>query len=79
MNRLATSIFDQVHPPKIFDQLLIYVNLYQNAKHQAISLICSEDMADQKIMQYDWPRTSWPMSQEQTFLSNNERGGIHVF
>ena len=46
MNRLATSIFDQVHPPKIFDQLLIYVNLYQNAKHQAISSICSEDMAD---------------------------------
>ena len=46
MNRLATSIFDQVHPQKIFDQLLIYVNLYQNAKHQAISSICSEDMAD---------------------------------
>ena len=30
----------------IFDQLLIYVNLYQHAKNQAISLICSGDMVD---------------------------------
>ena len=43
---MATSIFDQAHPQKIFDQLLIYVNLYQNAKNQAISFICSGDMAD---------------------------------
>ena len=38
-------IFDHVHP-RIFDQLLIYVNLYQHAKTQAILLICSEDMVD---------------------------------
>ena len=31
---------------KFFDQLLIYVNLYQHAKNQAISLICSGDMVD---------------------------------
>ena len=32
--------------PKIFNQLLIYVNLYQHAKNQAILLICSGDMVD---------------------------------
>ena len=31
---------------KVFDQLLIYVSLYQHAKNQAISLICSWDMVD---------------------------------
>ena len=32
--------------PKFFDQLLIYVNLYQHLKNQAISLTCSGNMAD---------------------------------
>ena len=40
LTRLATPI------PNFFDQLFIYVNLYQYAKNQAISLICSEDMVD---------------------------------
>ena len=40
VTRLAMPI------PKFFDQLLIYVNLYQHAKNQAISLICSGDMVD---------------------------------
>ena len=31
MTKLATLNFDHVHP-KFFDQLLIYVNLYQHAK-----------------------------------------------
>ena len=31
---------------RFFDQPLIYVNLYQHAKNQAISLIHSRDMAD---------------------------------
>ena len=31
---------------KLFDQLLIYVNLCQHVKNQAISLICSGDMVD---------------------------------
>ena len=32
--------------PEFFDQHLTYVNLYQHGKNQAISLICSGDMAD---------------------------------
>ena len=52
---------------KCFDQILIYVILYQHAKNQAISLIYSRDMVDQKIMQSDWLRTFRPISQEQKF------------
>ena len=45
MTRLATPISGQANP-KFFYQLLIYVNLYQQAKNQAISFICSGDMVD---------------------------------
>ena len=31
---------------KNFDQLLFYLTLYEHAKNQAISLICSGDMID---------------------------------
>ena len=34
-----------------FDQLLITMNLYLNAKNQTISLICSKDIDDLKILQ----------------------------
>ena len=53
--------------PKKIDQLLIYVNFYQHAKNQVISLICSGDMVDYKILQSDWLRTIWPISHEQKF------------
>ena len=43
--RLATPTFDHSRP-NFFDQLLIYANLYQYVKNQAISLICSGDMFD---------------------------------
>ena len=32
--------------PKFLDQHLIYENLYQNAKYQVISIICSGHMVD---------------------------------
>ena len=48
--------------PKFFDQLLLYVNLYQHLKNQAILL-----MVDWKTQQSDWLRTFWPISQEQKF------------
>ena len=50
-----------------FDQLLVYVNLYQHAKNQAISMICSGDMVDKKILQCDWLRKFWPIYQEQNY------------
>ena len=50
-----------------FDQFLIFVNLYKHEKNKSISLICSGDMIDQNILQSDWLRTFWPISQEQHF------------
>ena len=34
------------HTQTFFDQLFIYVNLYQHLKNQAILLICYGDMVD---------------------------------
>ena len=66
MIRLATPISGHAHE-KYSAPLLIYVNLYQHAKNQVISLICSGDMADLKILQSDWLRTFWLVSQEPEF------------
>ena len=41
---------------KNFNQLLIFVNLYQHAKNEAVSTICSGETVDLKILQSDWLR-----------------------
>ena len=48
-----------------FDQLLIFVNLYQHAKNKAVSSIYSEDMVELNILQPEWLRAFWSISQEQ--------------
>ena len=55
---------------KIFDQLLIFVNLYQHAQNEAMPLICSGGIGDLKTLQSDWLRAFWPISQEQNFSQN---------
>ena len=40
----------------IFDQLLIFVNLYQHAKTEAALSIGSGEIADLKILHSDWLR-----------------------
>ena len=45
LTNLATSIYDHTQP-EIFNQALIYVNLYHYAKNQAILLICSGNIVD---------------------------------
>ena len=60
MTRLAKPIFDNDYPKKFF-----FVNLYQTAKCQAISLICSR--VDFKILQFDWLKAFWLIYQEQDF------------
>ena len=52
---------------KIFNQLLIFVHLYQHAKNLAVSSTCFGEMVDLKILEYDWLRPFWPISQEQNF------------
>ena len=52
---------------KIFDKVLIFVNLYQHAKTCTVSSICSGEMVNLKILEPDWLRPFWPISQEQDF------------
>ena len=59
--RLATPIFDNAQLKKL-DPLLIFVNLYQHAKNEAVSLICSEEIIDWKTLQSDWLIKSWSIS-----------------
>ena len=39
---------------KIFDQLLIFVNLYQHAQNETVSALFSVVMTDLKILQSEW-------------------------
>ena len=43
------------------------MNLYQHAKNEAVSSICSGEMADLKMLQSDRLRAFWPISQKQDF------------
>ena len=45
-----------------FNQLLIFINLYQHAKNKTFSWHCSGDIVDSKIGQSIWPRAFWPIS-----------------
>ena len=69
--------------PIFFSQLLISMNLYEHAKNQTFSLICSRDIVDLKILQPDWSRAFWLISQEQDFsqiwdLWKNTANNINV-
>ena len=48
---------------KTFSQLLIFVNLYQHAKNEAVSSICPWETVDLKILQSDWLKEFWAISQ----------------
>ena len=53
---------------KNFNQLLILMNLYQHSKNEAASSICSEEIVDLEVLQSDWLKAFWPISQEQDFF-----------
>ena len=53
--------------PRSFDQLLISMNLYQHAKNQAFSSFHYTDIIYLKILQSDWPKTFWYISEEPKF------------
>ena len=50
-----------------FDELLIFVNLYQHAKNEAVSLICNGEIIDLKILKSDGLKAFWSISLEQDF------------
>ena len=63
---------DQFANQKNFDQPLIFVNnLYKHAKNEAVSSFCSGEMVDSKILQSEWLRAFWSLSQKQD-LSQRE-------
>ena len=43
------------------------MSLYKHAKNEAVSSISSEEIIDLKILQSDWLRAFWPISQEKVF------------
>ena len=43
------------------------MNLHQYAKNQVFSSFCSRDIVNLKILQSDWSRAFWPISQEPEF------------
>ena len=53
---------------KLFNKLLIFLNLYQHARNESVTAICSDEILDLKILQPDWLRRFWPIFQEQDFL-----------
>ena len=52
---------------KIFDHFLIFVNLYQHAKNEAILSMCSGVIDNLNILQSVWLRAFPPKSQKQDF------------
>ena len=52
---------------KKFNHQISFLNLYLHAKNQANSLFPSQDIAVLRILQSDWLRTFWPISQEPEF------------
>ena len=53
---------------KLFNQLLIFASLYQHAKNEVVSPICSGQIVHLKIKLSDWLRAFWPIYQEQDFF-----------
>ena len=53
--------------PIFFNQLLISMNLHPYAKTQTFSSFCSRDIVNLRILQSDWSRAFWPISQEPQF------------
>ena len=62
-NQIDHTIF--VH--NYYQSECFFLNWYQHAKSQAISLICSGDFFRLKMLQSDWQRAFWPISQEKDF------------
>ena len=67
---------------KLFNELLIFVNLYQHAKNEVVSSTCSGEMLDSELLQTEWIRVFWPVSLEQHFsqredLYRNTANNIH--
>ena len=57
---------------KLFNQFLIFVDLYLHAKTETVSSIFYEEMLDLKILQAEWLKEFWAISQEQYFSQKED-------
>ena len=55
----------------------VVANLYQDAKNQTISSICSEEIVDLKILHSDWLRGFWPNLRNKIFPKYGIFEGTH--
>ena len=55
-NQIDHTHFWSFPPIKLSIRFFFFLNWYQHAKNQAISLICSGDFFHLKILQSDWQR-----------------------
>ena len=83
MTRVATPIFDHGNP-NIFRSTFSFHEFVSTCEKSSLFLsICSWDIVDLKILQSDWPRGFWPVSQELDFfqvwnLHRNPANNIHL-
>ena len=64
--RVDSPIYHHAHP-NILNQLFISMNLYQYAKNQTISSLCSGDIVDLKTLPAHWPVTFGTFFKNQNF------------
>ena len=53
--------------PIFFNQLLISMNLYQNAKNRGFLSVLHRGIVDLKMLQPDWPIAFWNVSYKPDF------------
>ena len=66
MTKLVTLIYDHTHSKKYFDQLLMFVNLYQHAKSVILSAH-SSDTVNFRVSSPDLPHTSFDQAHAKNF------------
>ena len=58
----ATAIFDHAHP-NILQSIFNFNELVSTGKNMTFSFFCSRDIVALKILQFDWSRAIWFISQ----------------
>ena len=67
VTRLSTPIFEKCPSKKFFDQLLIFVIMYQHAKNQCNPSVHSSDRVNFRVWSPDWPHPFLTMLTQKIF------------
>ena len=63
---MTTLIFDHAHP-NVFQSTFNFPESVPTCKNEAFSSFYFRDIVDLKILESDWPRAFWPISQKPDF------------